>query len=282
MKKIFEGFTEENTPDLKYYAFDWDDNIMYMPTKIMLKVCGENNIEEIGMGTHDFAEYRTLIGKEIFEYKGTKICGLADKPFRYFESSEESNRQFLLDTLIGKTGPAWVDFVEAINGGSIFAIITARGHNPDTIKEGIRQLIDGDMHGISKKELVKNLRKYREYINGELIEDMSDESLINEYMNLNMYFPVTYGEGSATSPEEGKVIAMRKFISYVREQAKQLQKDIELVDDVSNRFIPKIGFSDDDERNLQAMSDKLSDEEEDSLQMYSTKTGEKKQFNINK
>ena len=37
MKNIFEGFTEEGTPDLKYYAFDWDDNIVYMPTKIVLK-----------------------------------------------------------------------------------------------------------------------------------------------------------------------------------------------------------------------------------------------------
>ena len=31
-----EGFTEEGTPDLKYYAFDWDDNIAFMPTKIIL------------------------------------------------------------------------------------------------------------------------------------------------------------------------------------------------------------------------------------------------------
>ena len=31
------NFKEEITPDLKYYAFDWDDNIMYMPTQIVLK-----------------------------------------------------------------------------------------------------------------------------------------------------------------------------------------------------------------------------------------------------
>ena len=36
---IVEGFQdkEELTPDMKYYAFDWDDNLMYMPTKIILK-----------------------------------------------------------------------------------------------------------------------------------------------------------------------------------------------------------------------------------------------------
>ena len=34
---ILEGFNEESTPDMKYYAFDWDDNIVSMPTKIILK-----------------------------------------------------------------------------------------------------------------------------------------------------------------------------------------------------------------------------------------------------
>jgi RNAse (barnase) inhibitor barstar len=61
-----------------------------------------------------------------------------------------------------------------------------------------------------------------------------------------------------------------------------LQQDVEMIDDVSNRFVPTIGFSDDDERNLQAMADKLSDEEEKSLKMYTTKTGEKKKFNDTK
>ena len=36
-KKLQEGFDPEGNPDLKYYAFDWDDNIVHMPTKIILK-----------------------------------------------------------------------------------------------------------------------------------------------------------------------------------------------------------------------------------------------------
>jgi hypothetical protein len=274
MKSIFEGFTEEGTPDLKYYAFDWDDNIMYMPTKIILK---DKEGNEVGMGTHDFAKYRTMVGKEEFDYKGHTIVNFADDPFRNF--GVKGDKEFVIGSLIGKTGPAWDDFVEAINGGSIFAIITARGHNPNTIKTAIRQLIDGEVNGISKKELVKNLRKYRDQIKGLPTEKLSDEKLIDLYMDMNQYSPVTYGEGSATNPEEGKVSAMKKFISYVRKQSQLLQQDVEMIDDISNRFIPKIGFSDDDERNLQAMVDKLSDDEEKSLEMYTTKTGEKKKFN---
>ena len=33
--KIVEGIDEFGAPDEKYYAFDWDDNIVSMPTKII-------------------------------------------------------------------------------------------------------------------------------------------------------------------------------------------------------------------------------------------------------
>ena len=71
-KNILEGIDEEGTPDMKYYAFDWDDNIMNMPTKIILK---DEDGDEVGMSTEDFAEYRTLIGKEEFDYEGHNIVG---------------------------------------------------------------------------------------------------------------------------------------------------------------------------------------------------------------
>ena len=69
---LIEGFDDVGTPEMKYYAFDWDDNIMMMPTKIILKDDSDN---EVGMSTEDFAEYRTEIGKEPFDYKGNTIVG---------------------------------------------------------------------------------------------------------------------------------------------------------------------------------------------------------------
>ena len=58
----------------KYYAFDWDDNIVHMPTKIVLKT---EDGDEVGMSTDDFAEYRGIIGKEPFDYNGETIVGFA-------------------------------------------------------------------------------------------------------------------------------------------------------------------------------------------------------------
>ena len=45
---LLEDFYEKGTPDMKYYAFDWDDNIVYMPTEIILM---DNVGDEVGMST---------------------------------------------------------------------------------------------------------------------------------------------------------------------------------------------------------------------------------------
>ena len=63
LNNLREGI-EEGQPDLKYYAFDWDDNIVIMPTQIMLQ---SEQGGEVGMSTEDFAEYRQKIGKEPFD-----------------------------------------------------------------------------------------------------------------------------------------------------------------------------------------------------------------------
>ena len=79
-KRIVEGIDEEGTPDMKYYSFDWDDNILIMPTKIILK---DEEGNDVGMSTEDFAEYRTDIGEEPFDYEGHSIVGFSDEPFKY-------------------------------------------------------------------------------------------------------------------------------------------------------------------------------------------------------
>jgi hypothetical protein len=54
-------------------------------------------------------------------------------------SGVEGDKKFVLDSMLAQPGPSWNDFVECINGGSIFAIITARGHNPKTLREACIQ-----------------------------------------------------------------------------------------------------------------------------------------------
>jgi hypothetical protein len=276
MKKEFtEGFKSEGAPDLKYYAFDWDDNIVHMPTKILVKDEGGN---EVGMSTDDFAEFRHLIGKEPFTYKGNKIVGYSDSPFRNFRT--DGDKDFLVDSLRARKGPAFDDFREAINNGSIFAIITARGHNPNTIKEAIYNYIIEGFNGIDKDELIKNLKKYRSFV-GE--DEMTDEELIKSYLELNKYHPVSFGDDKgAVNPEEAKVEAMEDFVSYIKGMAAVLNKRAFLKKDISNKFNPEklsIGFSDDDPKNIEVMQKHFKNKPDNIVKTYSTAGGYKKEVN---
>lgn len=273
MKTKLKDPFKSGTPDLKYYAFDWDDNIVHMPTKIILL---NDKDEEVEMSTEDFATHRDKIGKKPFDYLGHKIVDYSDDPFRFF--GVHGDKQFLKDTLKAKLGPAWNDFKESINNGSIFAIITARGHNPNTIKEAIFNYIDTNFGGISKKELIKNLKKYRDFVDEE---EMTDEEMIRSYLELNRYNPVSFGnEEGASSPEEAKVRAMADFVNYVKSMAALLHKTAFLKKDIANKFIPgkpTIGFSDDDERNVEKIKDYFKTIKEP-VKTYSTKGGIKKEY----
>ena len=273
MKRIvLEAFIDEKTPELKYYAFDWDDNIVHMPTKILVK---DDEGNEVGMSTEDFAEHRHDIGKKDFDYNGHTIVGYSSDPFKNFR--KDGDKQFLIDAMSAKPGPAWSDFVEAINNGSIFAIITARGHTPNILKEAIYNYIINDYNGIDKDELLKNLRKYRSFADEE---NLSDDELIRAYLALNKYHPVSFGnEESAASPEELKVMAMDDFVDYIKSMAAILNKKAFLKKDVGNKFVPSkpvIGFSDDDPRNVEVMKKHFKDKP-DAIKTYSTAGGTKKE-----
>jgi hypothetical protein len=267
-KSIQEGFKVDGTPDMKYYAFDWDDNIVHMPTKIILS---NDKGDEVGMSTDDFAIYRDRIGKEEFKYKGNNIIGYGQNPFRNFRT--DGDKDFIIDSMNAKVGPAFDDFKESINNGSIFSIITARGHNPNTIKQAIYNYIITGFNGIDKNQLVKNLKKYRDII-GE--NEMSDDDLIRYYLDLNQYYPVTFGSGSASNPEESKVIAMENFIEHIKLMASKLDKRVFFKNNISNNFTFSIGFSDDDIKNIEVMNKHFKNKP-DKIRTYSTAGGIKKE-----
>lgn len=268
-KEVKEGFNEEGKPDFKYYAFDWDDNIMYMPTEIMVKSFGD---QEVGMSTSDFAEYRSKIGNENFEYNGHTIVGFADNPFRGFRV--EGDEQFLKDIMVAPFGPSWEDFVECINGGSIFAIITARGHHPNTLKNGVYRLIMSEKGGIHLENLVYSLRKY--YLDEET--NYSDQQLVAGYLNMCKFHPVSYGdEAGAGNPEAEKMKALDGFIKHVENLGKKLHKNMSLENDMDSEFEPLIGFSDDDLKNVEHVKDHLKQKgQEDKVNVYYTKNKKEK------
>ena len=247
-RKFVEGIdSETGEPDYKYYAFDWDDNLMYMPTKLFLKA---KDGSEVPMTTGDFAEWRDKIGKEYFKYgpEGKTIVGYAENPFRMF--GVEGDEQFLKD-IAAKTTPlatdrSWNKFVEAINGGSYFAIITARGHSPLTLENGVKELIKIGRGGLDKDKLIDSLVAYQKIVDANFEEnEETTEQLWISYFENCQFSPVSFGEASASSPEEAKVKALKEF----EDKIKKINSE--------GKF--ELGFSDDDLKNVEVIDKELGD-----------------------
>ena len=236
-KFINEGISDTGKHNMKYYAFDWDDNIVEMPTKIIMI---DEQGQEVGMTTSDFALYRSKVGKEPFEYEGHQIKDFAKDSFRGFRLV--GDKAFIKDAMTAELGPAWNDFVECINSGSIFAIITARGHNPTTMKRAVYNYIMADFNGIDQGQLRSNIKKYNK-IFGKYNKDAS----VKGYLDMCKFYPVSFGTMAAASPEQGKVKAFREFIDY----CKKLNKGAKI----------SMGFSDDDRKNMDIIEKHFSNED---------------------
>jgi hypothetical protein len=247
--RLTENTNELPQPNLKYYAFDWDDNIVRMPTQIILL---SDDGKKVGMSTKDYAKYREYIGKQTFEYKDKIIKDYSDNPFVNFRT--EGDKDFLIDSMLAEPGPSWKDFVEAINNGSIFSIITARGHNPETLKQGVYNYIISNFNGINKDELIKNLKKYRNLTDED---DSDDIDLIREYLNLCRFYPISFDSENEKHPEKMKVKALNHFMKYVKSLVKDLNEKIYIKNNIKNYFNPTIGFSDDDVKNITTIRNKF-------------------------
>lgn len=283
VKKIIKEVVEENPSyAMKYYAFDWDDNLMKMPTLIYLK---DEDGDVIGMNTEDFAEYRTLVGSQPFDYEGHMIIGFDESPFRDFNVT--GDRKFLEDIKYAPIASekVWNDFVEAINSGSVFAIITARGHSPAALKKAVKYIIENNMHGVEKGQLVKHLKEYRRIVGLKQIEN--ENWLINDYLDRCQFSPVSHGKGSAANPEEEKYNELLRFYNRMTRSSKKFQKS-QFINHVNTgsesiggglfKFKkPSFGFSDDDERNVKSIKKRFSDIGKD-LNIYYTKGGEKQLY----
>lgn len=250
--------------NFKYYAFDWDDNLLYMPTSVYLKT-SEGEIE---ISTKDYSEIKTLLkeGKP-FEYKNSTILGLFPESFINFRV--ERDDKFIEESLVAEVGPAWNDFKEAVNSGRIFSIITARGHSPSAIQEAVRQLIINSKNGLSYTECVKALKSMHD--NSESTNTYNDDELFDRYLTkLCKYYPTTYNnEESINKCHHYKEEALNVFYEHVKTSFGGMSSDFK--NRVSNNFI--IGFSDDDIDNIKHITENVC---KTKVEVYSSNTGELK------
>jgi len=137
-----------------FYFFDFDDNVVTLPTLIYLfhKKTGQafsitsqvftENQNDIGQ-RGQFVDYEIKFDDatgSFINFRDTDPEDISKEPGKtqiFIEDMEKALRQ---PDYTWK-GPSWSCFYHAVFNHRPIAVITARGHHPETIKEGIRLLV---------------------------------------------------------------------------------------------------------------------------------------------
>ena len=266
--------TEVNKRDFKYYIFDWDDNILHMPTKIRMEhLEPDGSWKPVEVSTSTFA----LVRADSEHYRAPSDGGWA-AAFANFEDPknqseiDDGNNCFILDTLDAlekvehgeKPGPSYNALKKTLREGRLFAIVTARGHSPKTIERAVRIFIKYALSEDEREEMMSNLRGYRQWIDGVGDDEFgTDAEELDYYLGMCRYSAVTYDgfkarmandpiykeklatATTAARPELAKEFAIRDFVEHVFHM---LRRSGNL-----NRSV-SIGFSDDDVGNVKTVS----------------------------
>jgi len=253
MIKRFNQYISENkdSDHLLYYAFDWDDNILNMTTVIHMdkKVNGEWVPTDVS--TAEFAEVRG--DKENWRVLNNN----PEAAFSDFRDNGPKGINAFLDDVkksisMKRFGPAWNDFMECLSNGCIFAIITARGHESEGMRLGIDWIIDNILTEEQLYSMYNNLLKFAYIFNidsGEqpriLKGQPSKNELVKMYLDSCDFVGVSSPSrgGSPSNPEKAKEEALLEFKSKVNKFAEQVGMSA------------KIGFSDDDLKNVKHIED---------------------------
>jgi len=248
MIKKFNQFISESKDSeyLLYYAFDWDDNILNMPTVIHMEKKEGDSWVPVDVSTAEFAIVRN--DKDNYRTAEDAFCEFRD-------AGPRGEDAFLIDVKNAisqkRFGPAWDDFIECLIHGSVFAIITARGHEAPAMRKGIEWIIDNILSEDQQNQMYNYLLRYA-YI---FKEDEGHDRMLRGKPSQNRLFKVYLDNcdlvgvsspsrgGSPANPEKSKEEALMIFNSKINSFAAGVGMKA------------KIGFSDDDLKNVKHVED---------------------------
>ena len=298
-KKIVKGIIDEMLVEqkiqhpveknLRVYMKDWDDNILFMPTKIKMDYNDDGSWTPVDLSTEDFARLRNHPKYRLRDNN-------PEEAFRDFRESEPFFRDIKWAVQRKRFAPSAKKFKEVLYYANPFAINTARGHKPSDLKKGVMLFIDMTFTKTQKKGMIKNIinsfideKRFNNYFISKLNE-LDYNQIIELYLDeKGDYYPVSSEEfgkkfgldvkGSAANPEYAKKVAIGNFV-------KTIWSDIDYWINSGHKSI-SFGFSDDDVRNVKAAEDFIRTElslqyPEIHFVVYDTSDNETKKIVISK
>ena len=236
---------------LRTYIFDWDDNILYMPTTIKMDKKEGGKWVPVDVPTDEYAHIRASP-----EYRlRDNSPGIAFSDFRESKPFIEDIKKAIHNN---NFAPSADKFKEALINVNPFGINTARGHKPEILRDGVRLFIDMVFTDEEKSKMAGNVKKILNQTK-ELTPDQSIDFYLDE---MGEYYPVSseeFGErfgldttGGAANPEHAKKVAIEHFVRKVFDNVKTLVN--------SDYKKLSVGFSDDDVRNVKAVEQFIEEE----------------------
>jgi hypothetical protein len=138
-----------------FYFFDFDDNIIFLTTPIYLfhKKTGE----ELPVQSGEYAKIRPLLGRDgpfkdyelIDDDRVGSFRNFRDLQLGFLDRLMRRSQPFVaeIERLLSRPdlewkGPSWDCFFHAVYNERPISVITARGHAPVTVKQGISKLVE--------------------------------------------------------------------------------------------------------------------------------------------
>lgn len=252
----FNDFINEGQRDLElhYFCFDWDDNLLHMPTVIHMDKKEGDNWVPVDVSTSEFAIVRN--DKEGYRLRNDDPT-IAFSEFR--DTGHRGDEAFLIDVKKAldenRFAPSWDAFIKCLSEGSIFAIITARGHESDSIRKGVEYIIDNVLDENQKFLLYSHCLKNAYIFTNNNADSydripkgkLSETPLVKVYLDNCDYcgvsskgFAEEFGQASASNPEHAKELALNKFVEKCNKFGHKIgAKSV------------SVGFSDDDVKNVE-------------------------------
>jgi len=238
MKNYKNFINEKNMNKLRYSIFDYDDNLLMLDTPIHFehKIDGEWVPEDIS--PKEFVDLKEKFPKywDNDEWR----CDFATAFLEFRDYGPRGKNAFLEDTKkaldLKEYGPSWNDFIRTLLSGELFAIVTTRGHEPDTLRKSVEYIIYNELDSKDHDEMLKNLMKYHDVFDKDfdyLIDDYLDSCIFIGIMSES--FKNTIGdEASSKNVAKSKELA----VNYVTKEFSKYGKMLDVP--------TSIGFSDDD------------------------------------
>lgn len=138
----------EDDGSRSFYFFDLDDNLFFLPTKLYL--WNEKTQEERAVTTGEFAKIQHLVAESapwedwsVREHKTWRDC--RDLPG--VQPSDQCFPKDLMQAIAGTgwQGPSWPLLEYASEKQRPVALITARGHAPETVEAAFNLLVENGL-----------------------------------------------------------------------------------------------------------------------------------------